>query len=91
MKNQGSPMVQLDTTSSQSYAQPQKWTITIAWLLSARRPKPGAALLFFEDVLVYWLWHTKTTDKNDLVKKEVKNRSDGEKKDPFSWLKFIGE
>ena len=86
MKNQGSPMVQFDTTSSQSYAQPQKWTITIAWLLSARRPKPGAALLFFEDVLVYWLWHRKTTGKNDLVE-----NNDGGEKDPFSWLKFIGE
>ena len=86
MKNQGSPMVQLDTTSSQSYAQPQKWTITIACLLSARRPKPGAALLFFEDVLVYWLWHRKTTGKNDLVES-----NDGGKKDRFSWLKFIGE
>lgn len=53
MKNQGSPMVQLDTTSSQSYAHPQKWTITIAWLLSAHRAKPRAALFFFEKVLVY--------------------------------------
>ena len=45
MKNQGSPMVQFDPTSSQSFAQHQKLTVT-------ERPqtKTGRS---FEEVLVY--------------------------------------
>ena len=56
--------------------------------LVTERPQTltGRSWLFFEEVLVYWLWHRKTTGKNDLVE-----NNDGGKKDPFSWLKFIGE
>ena len=45
MKNQGSPMVQFESTSSQSFAQHQKLTVT-------ERPetKTGRS---FEEVLVY--------------------------------------